>query len=251
MRKWLASIVAAIPDEALLCAGRVLGSIVNGFFLGIGFALSARFLDALARVLACAVAVVVFSPLCAHAEPIPAAAQRYRSEVIRAARCEAGLDAPVAVFAAQLEQESGWNPEARSVVGAQGLGQFMPATARDMGRTRPDLGPAVPTNPGWAIRALVVYDLANLKCIQAASLCDAWALALMAYNGGLGWVWRDQAKAKAQGLDPGLWQSVASVNAGRSIAAKRENTGYPRQILLRRQPKYLAWGPGVNCEGVR
>lgn len=181
----------------------------------------------------------------AHAESIPAAMQKYRSEIIRAARVEAGLAAPVPVFAAQIEQESGGNALAVSPVGARGLGQFMPATARDLGRSRPDLGPAVPTNPGWAIRALVAYDLTNLKRIQAASLCDAWALALMAYNGGLGWVWRDQAKARDQGLDPGRWESVASVNAGRSLAAKRENTDYPCAILLKRQPKYLAWGPGI------
>lgn len=182
------------------------------------------------------------------AETIPARAQQYRSVIVRAARVEAGLDAPVAVFAAQVEQESGWNPQAVSPVGARGLGQFMPATARDMGKLRSDLGPAEPTNPGWAIRALVAYDLAQLKRIRAATLCDAWAMALAAYNGGLGWVQRDQALAKRKGLDPGRWVSVASVNAGRSIAAKRENTEYPRQILLRRQPKYLAWGPGILCE---
>lgn len=187
----------------------------------------------------------------ARAESIPAAMLKYRSEIIRATRVEAGLSAPVAVFAAQMEQESGGNAQAVSPVGARGLAQFMPATARDLGRTRPDLGPAEPTNPGWAIRALCAYDLANLRRIRAASPCDAWALALMAYNGGLGWVWRDQAKAKDLGLDPGLWESVASVNAGRSLAAKHENTGYPRAILLKRQPKYLAWGPGIHCEVAR
>ena len=203
--------------------------------------------------LALAVAIVIFVllPLAlvatARAEPIPAAAQQYRSVLIRAARVEAGLDAPVAVFAAQVEQESGWNPEAVSPVGARGLGQFMPGTAADLGRTRPDLGPASPTNPGWAIRALVVYDLANLKRIRAASLCDAWVLALMAYNGGLGWVWKDQAKAGAQGLDPGLWENIAAVNAGRSLAAKGENARYGPGIVYRRQPKYLAWGPGIVC----
>jgi soluble lytic murein transglycosylase-like protein len=188
-------------------------------------------------------------PKAANAEPIPAAALKYRSEVIRAARVEAGLSAPVAVFAAQVEQESGWNPQAVSSVGASGLGQFMPATAKDMGRSRPDLGPAMPTNPGWAIRALCAYDLANLRRVQAATSGDAWAMALAAYNGGLGWVWRDQSLAKRKGLDPERWWGhVETVNAGRTVAAKRENTGYPRQILLRRQPKYLVWGPGIMCE---
>lgn len=241
MRKLLANLIRRIPDKSLLFTGKVIGFVAQmvamGFWLGVGFIFAA---------------VLVLSWFGrARAESIPAAAQQYRSVLIRAARVEAGLGAPVAVFAAQVEQESGWNPQAVSLVGARGLAQFMPATAKDMGRTRPDLGPAEPTNPGWAIRALCAYELANLRRIRAASPCDAWALALMAYNGGLGWVWRDQAKAKALGLDPGLWESVASVNAGRSIAAKRENTGYPRAILLKRQPKYLAWGPGIHCEVAR
>ena len=81
-----------------------------------------EFIRAVALVLLVVLALIVE----AHAaERIPAAALRYRSEIIRAARVEGGLSAPVAVFAAQLEQESGWNPEARSVVGASGLGQFM------------------------------------------------------------------------------------------------------------------------------
>jgi soluble lytic murein transglycosylase-like protein len=239
MRKLLASLLRRIPDEALFALGDAVTFIVRwfvvGFWLGVGMALAA-------------VLVMSMFPRFARAEAIPAAMLRYRSEIIRAARVEAGLNAPVPLFAAQIEQESGGNAQAVSPVGARGLGQFMPATARDMERTRPDLGLASPTNPGWAIRALVAYDLANLRRIHAASQGDAWALALMAYNGGLGWVWKDQALAKDQGMDPGLWQSVASVNAGRSIAAKRENNGYPRAILLRRQPKYLAWGPGVSCE---
>lgn len=217
-----------------------LGCAAAGFSWGIGMFLAALLFSF--------VYGLIF-PKAAYAEPIPARAQQYRSVIIRAARVEAGLDAPVAVFAAQVEQESGWNPQAVSPVGARGLGQFMPLTAKDMGRTRPDLGPAEPTNPGWAIRALVAYDLSNLRRVRAATPCDAWAMALSAYNGGLGWVQRDQALAKRKGLDPGRWwNSVETVNSGRSLAAKRENTDYPHNILLRRQPKYRVWGPGILCE---
>jgi soluble lytic murein transglycosylase-like protein len=242
MRKWLAKQIRRIPDRAIYLTGCAIGSICElvaaGFCLGVGFTL--------------AVVLLLSWFGIAHAETIPAAALKYRSEVIRAARCEAGFDSPVAVFAAQLEQESGWNPEAVSPVGALGLGQFMPATARDMGRTRPDLGPAMPTNPGWAIRALVAYDLANLRRVRAATVANAWAMALAAYNGGLGWVYRDQALAKRQGLDPATWWgSVETVNAGRTKAAHDENFKYPRAILLKRQPKYLAWGPGIICEEAR
>lgn len=179
---------------------------------------------------------------------IPAKAWRYRSLVVNTVRAEAGPEAPAALFAAQLAQESGWNPQAVSPVGARGLAQFMPATARDMGRQRPDMGPARPTNPVWAIRAMVAYDLQNKQRLRAASEFDLWALTLMAYNGGLGWVFRDQAKAKAEGLNPFSWLDVAAVNAGRSEAAKRENTGYPRRIMLQLMPAYEAagWGKGVK-----
>ena len=191
---------------------------------------------------------LIFPKEAKAAGPIPAAMLRYRSEIIRASRVEAGLDARVATFAGQVEQESGGNTEARSPVGASGLAQFMPATARDLGRSRPDLGPAVPTNPGWALRAMVAYDQAQLRRITANTECDAWLMALAAYNGGLGWVWRDQTKAKAQGLDPGSWAVVAKVNAGRAAAAKDENARYGPAIVYRRQPKFLTWGPGVMCE---
>lgn len=179
---------------------------------------------------------------------IPAKAWRYRSLVVNTVRAEAGQDAPVALFAAQLAQESGWNPEAVSPVGARGLAQFMPATARDMGRQRPDMGPALPTNPVWAVRAMVAYDIQNRKRLRAASEFDLWALTFMAYNGGLGRVFRDQAKAKAEGLNPLSWLDVAAVNSGRSEAAKRENNNYPRRILLHLMPAYEAagWGKGVK-----
>lgn len=199
--------------------------------------------------LAALAVLAVACPPAAHAwGDIPAQAYRYKPIVQRVAVQEAGADAPVALFAAQIHQESCWNPEAVSPVGARGLAQFMPATARDMGRLRPDMGPALPTNPVWAARALVVYDVQNKARIKATSVFDAWAMALCAYNGGLGWVFRDQAKARAQGLDPGRVESLGLVNAGRSTAAKRENNDYWRRIMLRHMPLYVAagWGRGVE-----
>lgn len=179
---------------------------------------------------------------------IPAQAWRYKELVRRAALSEHGPGAPVALYAAQLAQESGWNPQARSVVGALGLAQFMPGTARDVGRQRPDMGPPLPTNPEWAVRALVYYDLQQKRRITAATEFDQWAFALCAYNGGLGNVYKDQARARAQGLDPGRVEHVDRVNAGRSKAAKAENVGYWSAIMLRRMPVYEASGFG---QGVR
>jgi len=213
--------------------------LVLGFWAGVGFWLAGLL-------------VLSWAAHAYAADTIPAAAQQYRSVLVRAARVEGGLSAPVAVFAAQAEQESGWNPEAHSWVGASGLAQFMPATARDLGRSRPDLGPANPINPGWALRALAAYDLDLRGRVRAATEADAWAMTLAAYNGGLGWVRRDAALAARRGFDPlRWWGSVETVNAGRSAANWRQNRDYPRAILIKRQPKYLAWGPGIDCTEVR
>ena len=90
---------------------------------------------------------------------VPPEAARYRQALLRAAHAQWGLQAPVAALAAQVHQESAWNPQAVSRVGARGLAQFMPATAR-WWCEREGIGGAdcLPHNPAWALRALVGYD---------------------------------------------------------------------------------------------
>ena len=184
----------------------------------------------------------------AHGAEIPRQALAYRATLTRAARVEWGLDAPVATFGAQIHQESGWCEDAKSPVGAQGLAQFMPATARWWSEMRPASGPAAPWNPGWALRSLAGYDKWLWDRTRAHDDCNRMAMSLAGYNGGLGWVRRDAALAAELGLDPlTWWDSVETANAGRSAANKRENQGYPRRILLTLEPLYEAsgWGQGV------
>lgn len=59
----------------------------------------------------------------------------YRAQATQVAR-RYGLDPKV--FTAMIQQESGFNPNARSGAGAQGIAQFMPATARQYGVTLGD-----------------------------------------------------------------------------------------------------------------
>ncbi|MDD3310970.1 transglycosylase SLT domain-containing protein [Pseudodesulfovibrio sp.] len=186
-------------------------------------------------------------PTLASPQDIPARAKQYRATLIRCAHAEWGLAAPVATMAAQIHQESLWDPEARSAY-ASGLAQFTPATARWLPTVAPQTGEPAPLNPGWALRALVAYDHWLHGKISAASPCDRWAMTLSAYNGGLGWLNRDRRIAPSSGLDPARWWGhVETVNAGRAAWAIRENRGYPRRILLTLEPLYEAtgWGEGV------
>jgi soluble lytic murein transglycosylase-like protein len=181
---------------------------------------------------------------------IPRAAEQYRADLIRVAHSGMGLDAPTALLAAQIHQESRWNPNAKSPVGAQGLAQFMPATARWLPSVAPHTGKPLPFNPGWALRALAAYDWWLYRRIEHTVYdCERWAFVLCAYNGGLGWVQRDRALAARRGLDPSrYWDSVEKVNAGRKASAFRENRGYPARIFaLQTAYERQGWGPGVVC----
>lgn len=183
----------------------------------------------------------------AHAQTIPREAQAYRLTLKREAQQAWGLQAPVATFAAQVHQESRWRTDATSPVGAQGMAQFMPQTAAWWCLRTSDAA-CQPTNPTWALRALVGYDKFLFERLKAVDDCNRMAFTLSAYNGGLGWVYRDRAQASTKGVDPLVYfDAVEHVNAGRSAAAFTENRHYPRAILHRLTPLYQAanWGRGV------
>lgn len=182
-------------------------------------------------------------------DAVPRAALPWRRTVTAAAHQQFGIAGPVAMLAAQLQQESGWSAQARSGAGALGLAQFMPATAADMAARHPrDCAPADPWDPRWAITCAAIYDADLHRGMRAATRCDRWAMTLSAYNGGAGWIARDARKAAAQGLDPlRWWGHVETVNAGRAPVYWRENRGYPRRILRVIEPRYASWGP-TACE---
>ena len=178
---------------------------------------------------------------------LPREALQHRAELTRNARLVWGLDAPVATFAAQVHQESRWQAQAKSPVGARGIAQFMPATAEWIAQAYPALANPEPFNPSWGLRALVTYDRHLWQRTRAATACDRMAKTLAGYNGGPGWVAKDERMAQASGADHSRWfGEVERFNAGRSSAAWRENRGYPRRILRELEPLYIAanWGQG-------
>lgn len=109
----------------------------------------------------------------------------YRADVRKAAKeCRAITPR---LIAAQIEQESGWDPEAVSRRGAQGIAQFMPETWGAWGFDADRDGTADPFNPADAIRSqgrlmCHLIDLAKESGLQG----DPVDLALAAYNAGWG-----------------------------------------------------------------
>lgn len=118
---------------------------------------------------------------------------QYEALVRAAGQQCAEVSAPI--IAAQLKQESGFNPRAVSPVGAQGIAQFMPGTWPSVGRDENGDGRADPFDPEDAIPAQARYDC-NLAAqirgyVQAGRLTgDVTQLMLASYNAGLGSVLR-------------------------------------------------------------
>ncbi len=100
---------------------------------------------------------------------------------------EAGMPPELAWLA---EVESSFNPEARSPVGARGLFQFMPATAKDMGLSTEK--PDERVDPEKAAKAAARY----LHFLHVRF--NDWPLTLAAYNAGLGRVRRTLKKHDAK-----------------------------------------------------
>ena len=176
---------------------------------------------------------------------VPQAAQQFRPLLLRTAHAAWGLDAPVAVFAAQVHQESAWRPDAVSHVGAQGMAQFMPATTRWIATQAPELAAQQPFSPAWALRALVTYDRWLYERTPAHyPPRDRMWVALRAYNGGLGH-WQAEARTLGVRLPTRVQVDAACGLARRAPVHCAENLGYPQRILVVLQPRYLPWGPGL------
>lgn len=176
---------------------------------------------------------------------VPREALQYQRSLTREARYAFGLNAPVPVFAGQIQQESKWNPNVCSKF-ACGLAQFTPATADWIAGAYSRLSSKDIFNPEWAIRALVTYDARLLTTTSMATPCDHWAVALSAYNGGLSWIARDRALCTGDCQDT-LWWGNVELHTARSQAAAIENRGYPRHILLVNQLVYASWGALISC----
>ena len=178
---------------------------------------------------------------------VPREALQYKRDLIRTSHNVWGIDAPTAVLAAQIHQESRWNKNAKSAF-ASGLTQFTPDTAKWISGAYPKaLGDNQPLNPQWAMRAQSIYVKRIYDDTDAATRCDQMWKALWAYNGGAGWVVRDERLAAKHGANIRIAKEVEPFNAGRAQAFFKENRDYSRVILLKWQPVYSGWGGEITC----
>lgn len=189
-------------------------------------------------------------------EAPPQKADQYKRALIGEARHAFGLKAPISSFAAQIHQESFWTAHAESRVGAQGMAQFMPGTAKWIVRLYPELWPAHPYSPRWAIRAMVRYDrhlwdvVWRQHEIKPVDDCHTFAMVLSSYNGGSGWLDKRRKRSEHPGLcfDVGHRRGSCSINPGIKPSNQKENAGYSYRILKELEPRYLVHGWGrASC----
>ncbi|MFZ6748534.1 transglycosylase SLT domain-containing protein [Undibacterium sp. Ren11W] len=166
---------------------------------------------------------------------------QHRADLTRISHAAWGLDAPVPMFAAQIRQESGWNSQAVSSVGATGMAQFMPATAQWWcALNKLSATECQPSNPVWAMRSLVGYDRWLYQRVGGGEEFDRLWATLRAYNGGLGH-WQKEAAIANAGFNR-IAIDAACGRASRNPVHCAENLSYPDRILNRIQPRYAAWG---------
>lgn len=186
---------------------------------------------------------------------------QYQALIKRSAFRTFGPEAPVSTLAAQLHQESACRPDANSRAGAQGLAQFMPATAADMAARHADVcQPAQPFSAQWAVQCRDRYMRDLLRQYRnSASESDQWAFALSAYNGGGGWVTRDKLVCQTPKYpqtcavcDPSRWWGNVELHfdTRRAPSNVKENKSYPRRIMCQLAPRYelQGWGRAIPCE---
>lgn len=114
---------------------------------------------------------------------IPEYTGKYRGQYMRMARDAARRHGiPEDLFLRLVQQESGWNPRARSHKGAMGLAQLMPSTARYL---RVD-----PNDPKENLEGGARYLAEQYRTF------GSWRLALAAYNAG------PEAVRKHNGIPP-------------------------------------------------
>jgi hypothetical protein len=126
---------------------------------------------------------------------------------------------PVGFFVRLINQESGFNPEAVSPVGAQGVAQFMPRVAEEWGLHNP-----------FEPHAALVASARFLRSLFEQF--GNWGLAAAAYNGGMG---RVQKWVEKRGKLPDETRHYVKTITG--VPADKWINGKPQQAKFSIPPR--------------
>lgn len=116
------------------------------------------------------------------------------------------------LIAAMSYQESAFDPNARSGVGAQGLMQLMPQTAKSLGLEEHEI-----CNPDKNVGAAARYiNQLNTSFTDIKNREERTKFILGAYNGGIGHIRDAMALARKYNRNPFVWDEVAPYVLGLS-----------------------------------
>jgi membrane-bound lytic murein transglycosylase MltF len=158
------------------------------------------------------------------------------------------------LMAAQGYQESGLDQSKRSRVGAIGVMQVMPSTARDKAIAIPNIE-QLENNIHAGVK-YVRWVVDNFYDDPKISRLNKGLFAFASYNAGPAKVARLRREAKAQGLDPNRWFNNVELIAAKRIG--RETVNYVSniykyylayQLLLRRSEDARAATARVGADG--
>lgn len=140
---------------------------------------------------------------------------------------------PEQLFTKLIGAESNFNPHAKSPKGAMGLGQLMPATAKEMGlRVNDDLSAGSVWHPASNLEASAKYlrRLHGKYADQGIDEAEAWKLAAGAYNAGMGNI---QKTMNLMGEDgsPLTWEKVSAYLPRVTGTASRETLRYVGRLF--------------------
>jgi membrane-bound lytic murein transglycosylase MltF len=153
--------------------------------------------------------------------------KRFESMVALFKKYGAKYDLDFLLMAAQGFQESGLDQTKRSHVGAIGVMQVMPATAKDKAVAIPDIEKLESNiHAGIKYNRWVVDNFYNEPGISPR---DKQLFAFASYNAGPGRVAGLRREAKAQGLDPNKWFNNVELVAAKRIG--RETVTYVSNIF--------------------
>jgi membrane-bound lytic murein transglycosylase F len=129
------------------------------------------------------------------------------------------------MIAAQVYQESKFNPRARSWAGARGLMQLMPSTARE-------LGVKELTDPSQNVAGGTLYMKRMLERFDPRiPYQERYHLALASYNAGYGHVADARVLAEELGHNPDIW--FGNVEKAMLLLSKREYAKRARHGYVR------------------